>query len=887
MNLLNNFHAARILVAERDHTTMDTICSILEDASYRVSKAYFPDDALFSLNNDAINVALIDVDMSVRLGPSLNIPWIALVDENDPSGYNLLDQGASALIPRPIQPETLLATVRAVEMHPPPIVTSLVANTGLLTRKGMLPSTRSAEELNTLLKQRLIELQTLSSLARSLSAELDINVLLTLIVDAAARLCHAEEGLLLLPDEDGQTLWIRAMSGMDSETARNFRIKTSDTLAGQVFHSGRPIAISDQGPQKVKTEYLVKSLLYVPLSLKGNTLGVLGVSNKNVERAFTQYDLDLLQDLAAHAAVALENARLYEESVLRARELSTLVKVSEAANSTLDINQVLASIAEHALNALDASQCHICEWNAGENRLEVLAVRQQSCWVPGDRPSWAISQSVPARQALTQRRAVIQHCTTSDLPRDTPLSVPPGVLDAWLPINQTKSCALIPLFVHDYLLGMLALYRIYEPFSDQNLPNLLPLQQQGREIALGLTDEDMRPHLHLYYRSAQALLDQSGTDWCEVALWNSARERFELALSFGSALWQNAPRPGFDLAHFPQLVHALTSQQPITVASTPDLLTLQDLGHSKDLLVIPLVIKGTTAGLVTLSDTLQGRIFARREVQLAQAVVLQAANALDNARLYRDLQTSLEELHRTQSMLVQTARLSAMGELAAAVAHQINNPLTTILGDAELILQDLPDDDINRTSVEAIARAGKRAHEVVRRLLTMARQQHSDDRAATLVEVNSTIHNTLTLVRSHVQQGGVTLTVSLQNDLPPILAMPDELEDVWLNLLLNARDAVTNRPNPQIGISTAFEPETNRIRVTIWDNGIGISEEIRAHIFEPFFTTKPAGEGTGLGLHICQQIITKCKGSISVQSAYNEGAEFVVYLPVYSQRDES
>ena len=138
--------------------------------------------------------------------------------------------------------------------------------------------------------------------------------LLTQVVDAAVSLSHAEEGLLLLPDEEDQTLLIRAAKGLDTETARNFRIKTQDSLAGTVYRSGRPVLVGDQGPQKVKTEYLVKSLLYVPLSIKGEIIGVLGVNNKYTDRTFSQHDLELLQDLAAHAAIAIENLTGVAES---------------------------------------------------------------------------------------------------------------------------------------------------------------------------------------------------------------------------------------------------------------------------------------------------------------------------------------------------------------------------------------------------------------------------------------------------------------------------------------------------------------------------------------------------------------------------------------------
>lgn len=869
MDFLSSLNSAHILIAESNPDDMALLATTLQDAGYNVQKAYYAGDALFAIEHGQFDLALINVSIADRdqmplverlttLPRAALLRWIALVGEQDDKPQRFLRQGAAAYLTHPVAPRILLRQVENVLGGEEPLPNDTKTD---------------SQNVNPILKRKLKEQQTLSALVRSLSAVLDLDALLTQVVDAAVSLCNAEEGLLLLPDREEQVLYVRAVKGIDRETARNFRIKTKDTLAGQVFRTGQPILIGDQGWQKVKTEYLVKSLLYVPMSSKGETIGVLGVNNKNTDRTFTEDDTELLQDLAAHAAIAIENARLYEQSVLRTRELSTLVEAGEAVNSTLALDRVLSIIAGQMISTLNVHQCYIGEWSPQSAELRTLALRYRTLWQSGEGPVLSLKQNPAIEQAFNRRRPVL-------LPLNRQHAEHP--LAAWLPHTYTaQGMVHMPLFSQDYLLGMITLYHIHRPSPERSYPFAAQIQQLAMEAAVDLADSSIEKHQQSLFRVVHQILDRAGADWCEMALWDVGLRQFNTLISYGEAIWPETPKPALDLARFPLLERVLSEGRAFTSAAE-DFSFLSQPCRGKSFLGVPLVIKGAVGGLVILTDTLYERNFSRRELELAQALVSQAANALDNARLFRNLELSLEELHRTQSKLVQTARLSAMGELAAAVAHQINNPLTTILGDTELILQDLPQTDANYEALEAISRAGKRAHEVVRRLLTMARQAPFEE-ALEPLDVNETINNTLTLVKSHIQQGSVSLSVDLTDNLPPVIGVQGLLEDVWLNLLLNARDAVADRSPAEIGIATTYQPDEEQIEIIVWDNGIGIPEEQQAQIFEPFFTTKSIGEGTGLGLHICGQAVEKCQGSIRVESHYNEGTRFIVRLPIYDR----
>jgi signal transduction histidine kinase len=180
--------------------------------------------------------------------------------------------------------------------------------------------------------------------------------------------------------------------------------------------------------------------------------------------------------------------------------------------------------------------------------------------------------------------------------------------------------------------------------------------------------------------------------------------------------------------------------------------------------------------------------------------------------------------------------------------------------------------------VQAIQRSGQRANTVVKRLLSTARRNSNDQ--PQWVDVHQTVRNTLELVSTHIERGRVRFEVDLDTAQPSFArAMPGHLEDVWLNLLINARDALTKAaPGAAMGITTRRAAQT--LDVLVWDKGPGIPAEFKDRIFEPFFTTKPTGEGTGLGLYICKQVITEIGGQISVDTSLGQGTCFRVTLPV-------
>jgi len=178
-----------------------------------------------------------------------------------------------------------------------------------------------------LLERRLYELETLALVGRTVTALLEIDTVLTTVVEAAVKLTGAEEGSLLLLDEESGELYMRASQNFDEDFASTFRLHVRDSLAGQVMEMGEPILLDERSPQKIKTAYLVHSLIYVPLQVRGKTIGVLGVDNRKAGRVLCQDEV--MMAMADYAAIAIENAQLYNRTEAERSKLETILTQTE------------------------------------------------------------------------------------------------------------------------------------------------------------------------------------------------------------------------------------------------------------------------------------------------------------------------------------------------------------------------------------------------------------------------------------------------------------------------------------------------------------------------------------------------------------------------------
>ena len=254
----------------------------------------------------------------------------------------------------------------------------------------------------------------------------------------------------------------------------------------------------------------------------------------------------------------------------------------------------------------------------------------------------------------------------------------------------------------------------------------------------------------------------------------------------------------------------------------------------------------------------------------------------ENERLLRDLRDKNAELERTcrdlegmACRLVASEKQAALTTLGGGIAHELNNPLTGIMGMVTLLLEGEPKGSARAARLAKIQEQVRRCARIIKDLLVFTREVSG---RISSVDVNEVLEKTLDLMDFQFRRAGVTVTSRPAARLPPVRANPAQLNQILLNLLLNALEGLMGRPRGAIEIATARRD--GMVALAVSDNGRGIPAEILPRIFEPFFTTKEAGQGAGMGLAVCQGIVSNLGGRIEVASEPGKGSVFTVLLPV-------
>jgi signal transduction histidine kinase len=303
----------------------------------------------------------------------------------------------------------------------------------------------------------------------------------------------------------------------------------------------------------------------------------------------------------------------------------------------------------------------------------------------------------------------------------------------------------------------------------------------------------------------------------------------------------------------------------------PDLEHMLAKSSSRNFVIVPLILRSQGIGVFIIHTEKPQQEFSNQDIQLLSVLANQAAVGVENWRTYQQLLKANEELKASQAQMVQAAKLAAIGELAAGIAHEIKNPLQVLMLHLELVQAGRP----LPNWIDMFSKQLKRLSDITLRLMNFSRNA-SEEVATEPIDLNKAIEDIVMMVQHEFEGNGIDIEQNLATDLPTVRGNANYLQQVFLNLLINARDAM-----PKGGIIRVASTLTGfHVCVSFSDTGQGISKDLQEKIFKPFFSTK-GEKGTGLGLAICSKIIAQHKGEIRVESEVGKGTTFTIFLPVW------
>jgi PAS domain S-box-containing protein len=748
--------------------------------------------------------------------------------------------------------------------------------------------------------RRAGRLRDLVAVSRAISASLDAGDVMTGIAQAAAGLRPGALSAVHIFTDDRATLRTMAVSSSEWASLPGER-PAGVGLPGLVVETHGPVLIPQplQHPRTMTPtwwERRPRATYYgVPIDVGETFVGVLDyILPEGLPDAEEQEALRLL---AAQAGVAIRNANLYQGERVQAERVRALATVNQRISSALELDLLLQTISESAAQLTGVK--FVSFWLADEGTRTLTFMGGSVAHIADDFPQRTVTYDDGGGVGWVARTH--QRLTLDDVTDD------PRVINLdWWRRWSMRGFVAYPVMAADQLLAVLCLSHGEAVRFTPDTAEVVEMLVAQASVAI----QNAR-----LYREAQRRRDVAevlarlgreltGTLDTERIAALVTRGLVDLLGVQGSVLFRFEPADG--------TLHAIAAHGPASfivrdlvlkpgegitgraiaerkVVVTPDVLREPRVEHSAEqrailtrhdvraMIGIPLFTHERVIGALAVGDR-TGREFTADELQVVQAFADQAALALENARLYAAAQDSLTRLRETQAQLVQAAKMSALGQLVSGVAHELNNPLSVIIGYGQLLLaREVPES--LRRPVELMVAQGDRMAKIVRNLLFFARQR-PPERAA--VSLQSVVEQTLALRINQLTLSGITVETEFASELPEITGDAQQLEQVFLNLLLNAEQAILEaKPQGRIVVRTRVSPAGDFVYADVIDDGPGVSPEALPRVFEPFFTTKMVGSGTGLGLSVSYGILEEHGGRLSVQSRRGETI-FTVELPVSS-----
>jgi|SRR5579862_452221 len=782
------------------------------------------------------------------------------------------------------------------------------------------------------------------------------------ILENAKRICDAKFGNLWL--REGNNFRITATCGAPPAYRKYFDrepVVHPDPRSGlgTIVITKKEIHIADIGSQPAFRDKMrnatielakARSLVAVPLLKDSEVVGAIAIYRQEV-RPFTDEQVALLRNFAVQAVIAIENVRLFEAEQQRTRELTETLEQQTATAEILDViskslsdtQPVFDTIVNSGVRLFPGAAIFIALTEGDQVRAAAIAESD-----PTRAEAWRRRFPFPVTRAYIHGTAMLDR-TMLDIPdvEDAPDEMAAGKQN--FRGTGYRAITIMPMIRGDVAIGALSVVRrepgqlsdkqiaVLNTFAAQaviaieNTRLLGELRQRTDELdrsigelrALGEVSQAVNSTLDLEKVLSTIVANAvrlSGTEAGAIYGYDEWTQEFRLRATYGmdqdliGALTQQ--HIGFDE---PNVASAFAQREPIQIADLREE-TRSELNDVilragyRARLMAPLLRGEDVVGMLVVRRKMAGE-FTQNTVDLIKTFAAQSALAIQNARLFdnveartRELTKSLEDLRTAQDRLVQTEKLASLGQLTAGIAHEIKNPLNFVNNfssvsielidelrealdgaglDGKLRMEINEIADMLQGNLDKVVQHGKRADAIVKNMLLHSRQGSGDHRP---VEINTLVEESLNLAYHGARAEKPGFEITLERSFDPAAGevdlFPQEITRVLLNLISNGfyaatkRKAETNRGDYEPTVSAATKNLGKSVEIRIRDNGAGISPEVKEKMFNPFFTTKPAGEGTGLGLSISHDIVVKQHGgSVAVDTKPGEFTEIRIVLP--------
>jgi signal transduction histidine kinase len=677
---------------------------------------------------------------------------------------------------------------------------------------------------------------------------------------------------------------------------------------------------------------------------EGTLIGVMGLARPEV-KAFNAKEIELAATFADQAVIAIENTRLFEAEQQRTRELTESLAQQTATSEVLQVISSSPGDLEPVFHAMLENATRICEAKFSTLMLAEGDAFRLGAVHNAPKAFADVLQRGPVRPNphITFGRAVATKrvAQTADITIEQPYLEGDPLAVAAAELGGYRTVLAVPMLKESEIIGALVFFRQeVRPFDDkqialvqnfaaqaviaiENARLLNELRRRTEELgrsvgelrALGEVSQAVNSTLDLQTVLSTIVakaVQLSATEAGAIYVFDDLQRQFHLRATYGmdQELIDTLTRQHIGMNE-PNVAIVFAEREPLQIADlkvgAPSAVNEIILRAGfRALLVAPLLRGKEIVGLLVVRRRAPGA-FAQNTIDLIKTFAAQSAVAIENARLFQNVETSLENLRTTQDRLVQTQKLASLGQLTAGIAHEIKNPLNFVnnfsgvsvemidelrealdrmKGDAKTRAEITELANTLRDNLNKIVQHGKRADSIVKNMLLHSREGSGEHR---LVDINALVEEAVNLAyhgaRAEKQGFNITLERTLDPAAGQVDCFPQEITRVLLNLISNGFYAATKRKAQVIGdyeptLTAATRNLGDRVEITIRDNGAGIPPEVRDKMFNPFFTTKPAGEGTGLGLSISHDIIVKQHGgSIEVDTQPGEFTEIRIILP--------